>query len=264
MEDIFNRLKENYFKKIGKVLKGEADAASIFPNRTDIGSSREKVYSEFLKQHLPSQCNINFGGFLFNYDGLESKQIDLIITADSIPQFNFHNIESNGKTFAPVEGTAAAISIKTKLDNHNFIDALENIRSIPSSKRERRKLSPYLKLPSDLDDYLLYKIIFAFDSVSLESLTETLENYLETNEVPISRQPNLIHIAGKYAIIRAVNENHIDSNGNKVPIGKYVCYKYEPDVTGLLYAILGIQETSYCFNHLIIVHQDLINKMFQK
>ena len=264
MEDIFNRLKEKYFKQIGKVLKGEADIASIFPNRSDIGSSREKVYYEFLKKHLPSQCNISYGGFLFNYDGLESKQIDLFVTTDSIPQFNFHNMESDGKTFAPVEGNAGAISVKTKLDSNQFIDALENLRSIPLSKKERRKLSPYLKIPEDLDDYLLYKIIFAFDSISLNSLTEVLDNYLEKNNVPISRQPNLIHIVGKYTIIRTVDENHIDSSGNKVPIGKYVSYNDEPDVKGLLYAILGIQESSYCFSHLIVNHQDLLNKIFQK
>ena len=111
MNDIFKRLKEEYFRPIGMVLRGHADVASIFPNRPDIGTSREKVYGEFLKQHLPSQCNINYGGFLFNYDGLESKQIDLFITTDSVPRFNFFNTEYDGKTFAPVEGTSAAISI---------------------------------------------------------------------------------------------------------------------------------------------------------
>ena len=261
MENIFIKLKEEYFKPIGLVLKGKADVASIFPNRPDIGSSREKVYCEFLKQHLPSQCNINYGGFLFNYDGLESKQIDLFVTTDSIPQFNFHNIESEGKTFAPVEGTAAAITIKTKLDKNQLIEALDNLRSIPISKKERIKLPPYFKLPEDIDDYLLYKIIFAFDSIGSDSIKEILDDYFETNKVPISRRPNLIHIAGKYSIVRAVGDNLTYSDGKTVPVGNYVCYENEPDVIGLLHAILGIHESSYCFNHIIVVHQDLLNKM---
>ncbi len=261
MDNIFIRLKEEYFKPIGLVLKNKADVASIFPNRPDIGSSREKVYAEFLKQHLPSQCNINFGGFLFNYEGLESKQIDLFVTTASIPQFSFHNKEVEGKTFAPVEGTAAAITIKTKLDKAKLIEALDNLASIPLSKKERIKPSPYFKLPEDTDDYLLYKIIFAFDSIESNSIKEILDDYFSTHNVPISRRPNLIHIAGKYSIVRAVGNNLTYSDGSIVPIGSFVCYSNEPDVIGLLHAILGIHESSYCFNHIIVVHQDLLNKM---
>jgi len=145
MKNIIDRLKEDYFKRIGEVLKGKAEVASIFPNRPDIGSSREKVYYEFLKKHLPSQCNINYGGYLFNYDGLESKQIDLIVTTDSVPQFNFFNSDYNGKTFAPVEGTSAAISIKSNLDKEQLINALENIRSIPLAKKRKYKIISLFK-----------------------------------------------------------------------------------------------------------------------
>ena len=68
----YNRLK-NYFEKVGEVLRGEAEVSSIFPNTSDIGVSRELIYAEFLKQHVPSKCNIFLGGFLFGKDGTESK-----------------------------------------------------------------------------------------------------------------------------------------------------------------------------------------------
>jgi hypothetical protein len=51
-QSFYARLKQ-YYIKIGAVLRGEADAASIFPNTTDVGISRENVYVEFLKMHLP-------------------------------------------------------------------------------------------------------------------------------------------------------------------------------------------------------------------
>ena len=70
----FERLKK-YYSDIGKVLRGEADAASIFPNTTDIGMSRERVYAEMLRLHLPSSCNVTLGGYLFDQDGNESSQI---------------------------------------------------------------------------------------------------------------------------------------------------------------------------------------------
>jgi hypothetical protein len=86
--EFYTRLKK-YYMKVGEVLRGEADIASIFPNPTDIGMSREMVYAEFLRSHLPSCCNVLYGGFLFNLHGEESKQLDLIVTTDSCPNYSF-------------------------------------------------------------------------------------------------------------------------------------------------------------------------------
>jgi len=89
-QTFFDRLRA-YYTKVAEVLRGEADATSIFPNPTDIGTSRESIYKEFLKQHLPSKCNVFLGGYLFDDDGAESKQLDIIITTDTTPCFNFAN-----------------------------------------------------------------------------------------------------------------------------------------------------------------------------
>jgi len=45
--NFFNRLRD-YYMKVAEVLRGDADAASVFPNPTDVGMSREKVYPDFL------------------------------------------------------------------------------------------------------------------------------------------------------------------------------------------------------------------------
>lgn len=82
--ELCGRLKK-YYIEVGNVLRGQADSASILPNPTDVGMSRERVHVEFLRLHLPSSCNVLFGGFLFNLDGDESKQLDLIVTSDSSP-----------------------------------------------------------------------------------------------------------------------------------------------------------------------------------
>ena len=86
----YNRLYE-YFEQVGKVLRGQADVASVFPNTSDIGMSRESVYAKFLIQHAPSKCNVFLGGFLFGDNGEESKQLDVIITNDTAPRYNFYN-----------------------------------------------------------------------------------------------------------------------------------------------------------------------------
>jgi hypothetical protein len=41
------------------VLKGEAEAASVFRNTSDVGLERELIYSIFLKQHVLSKCNVS-------------------------------------------------------------------------------------------------------------------------------------------------------------------------------------------------------------
>jgi hypothetical protein len=52
-QPFYDRL-ETYFRKVGEVLRGEADAAAIFPNSTDLGMSRERIYADFLRHHLPA------------------------------------------------------------------------------------------------------------------------------------------------------------------------------------------------------------------
>ena len=49
-DNFLDRLRA-YYLDVAKVLRGEADAAKIFPNSTDKGGSRERIYIEFLRQH---------------------------------------------------------------------------------------------------------------------------------------------------------------------------------------------------------------------
>lgn len=132
-EPFYVRLKK-YFAEIGQVLRGEASVAQIFPNSTDIGISRERIYAEFLKLHIPLSCNILFGGFLFDQSGNESKQIDLLIINDTALQFNFHNRDGSGKSFACIDGCIAIVSLKLTLNTVELHDALDNIASIPEKE----------------------------------------------------------------------------------------------------------------------------------
>jgi hypothetical protein len=136
----------SYFTKVGEVLRGEAEVASIFPNSSDIGVSRELIYLEFLKQHAPSKCNVYLGGFLFGEDGDESNQLDIIISTDTAPRYNFHNPDGKGKSFAPVEGCLGIASIKSKLDKAQLIDSLNGIASIPKTKSLEKRVNPMFKI----------------------------------------------------------------------------------------------------------------------
>ncbi|MCP4486092.1 MAG: hypothetical protein GY820_02045 [Gammaproteobacteria bacterium] len=126
----FERL-QAYYLNVAKVLRGEAEVASIFPNTTDIGTNREKVYAEFLRQHIPSKCNTFYGGFLFGNDGRESGQLDILVTTDITPKFDFYNRDGNGKSFSPVDGTICVASIKSTLDKKQLFKALKELAAIP-------------------------------------------------------------------------------------------------------------------------------------
>lgn len=172
-QNFFTRLRD-YYLQVAEVLRGEADAASIFPNTTDVGMAREKVYANFLKEHAPSKCNVFLGGFLFDLNGIESKQIDVIVTTDTAPRFNFHNQEGGGKSFSPVEGTLCVASIKSNLDKQQLFDALDGIASIPPCQ-DLGKRVPLTYKVRDYDDWP-YKIVYA-----TEGLTgTTILNHIET------------------------------------------------------------------------------------
>ena len=198
----FQRLRA-YYLDVGAVLRGEAKVASIFPNTTDIGMSRERVYAEFLRQHAPLKCNVFFGGFLFGDDGRESSQMDVLVTTDTTPRFNFHNKDGQGKSFSPVEGTLGVASIKSTLNKNELEDALNGLASIPPTADLAGRVSFALSI-KNYEDWP-YKIVYASDGIAAQTLLSHLNSFYASNSaIPLERRPNCIHVAGKYVIFRAV------------------------------------------------------------
>ena len=154
----FERLKD-YYADVGTALRAEASSAAIFPNTTDVGGSREGVYARFLRQHLPSSCNVMFGGFLFGQDGSESGQLDVIVTGGTALRYDLHNQDGSGKTFACVDGSVAVVSLKSTLDSAQLRDALDNLASIPAKVPLGGQIPQFVRHP-DYPDWPL-KIIYA-------------------------------------------------------------------------------------------------------
>lgn len=162
-KEFYRRLKD-YYNDVGSVLREEASISSIFPNSTDVGMSRERIYAKFLESHLPNNCRVFLGGFLFNVEGIESKQIDLFVVSDSSLQFNFADRSSQGKTFACIDGTIAVASLKSNLNRSNLEEAMSNLASIPDKQPLGQRANPFIKIP-DYDDWP-FKIIYAPNGVS--------------------------------------------------------------------------------------------------
>ncbi|KQS45904.1 hypothetical protein ASG38_14940 [Flavobacterium sp. Leaf359] len=265
-ENFYIRLKD-YYLQVGKVLRQEAGTSTIFPNSTDIGVSRERIYAEFLKQHLPSKCNVMFGGFLFHKNGQESKQLDIIINTDTTPRFDFNNKDGSGKTFSPVEGTLAIVSVKSKLDKKQLYDALDGIASIPPTESLEKRITGFVNI-KDYEDWP-YKIIYASDGLNGETLLKHCdEYYLENPNIPISRRPNIIHVAGKYYIMKVgIEMELLDKKTKKQEvynseIGSFsLMHDTESDLQAIIWSIYNIQINCTASNHILFNYAWLINQI---
>lgn len=258
-EQFYDRLM-NYYSKIGDVLRGEAEAASVFPNASDIGGSRERIYAEVLRLHLPSNCKVMFGGLLFSIDGYTSDQIDILINSQSALQFNFSSKDGSGKSLACIDGCVGVVSVKSRLNKGALEDALNNIASIPDkSPLTHERYNSEMRI-QDYNDWP-YKIIYASDGyINATSLVKNLNQFYAINsDIPINKRPNLIHIAGKCAAYRTM-PGDTTIEGTKLEPNLY----YElpsPDINALLMATIRIQYIATISVLIQFDYSDLANKV---
>lgn len=259
----FQRLR-SYYLNVAAVLRGEASVASVFPNTTDIGMSREAVYAEFLRQHAPSKCNVFLGGFLFGNDGSESGQLDVIVTTDTTPRFDFHNQDGRGKSFSPVEGTLGVASIKSTLNKNELEDSLKGIAAIPPTTSLDQRIAFGVKI-KDYDDWP-YKIIYASDGISPETLLGHLNQFYSTHSaIPLGRRPNVIHVSGKYVIFRitegmSVWNPNTQQEDHPEP-GTFFLSAIDPDLQGIVRVLEGLQQRATASTHILYAYGDVVNRV---
>src|SRR5436309_1734663 len=96
---VFERVRD-YYQGIADTFQAVKTSSSVLRNATDAGDAREDKFMQFLRNHLPTRCQVIKGGFIFDSTGKESSQIDLIITHDLTIQFKqFSTNQKEGKSF---------------------------------------------------------------------------------------------------------------------------------------------------------------------
>ena len=259
-KDFYTRLRE-YYLKVGEVLRGEADAATIFPNPSDVGEKREQIYANFLRQHTPSKCNVFLGGFLFHKDGSESKQLDVIVTTDTAPRFDLHNPDGTGKAFSPVEGTLGVASIKSTLDKKQLFDALEGISSIPPMESLEKRASPIMKI-SNYNDWPC-KIIYASDGIGGQTILGHIQNYyVQHPDIPVNRRPHIIHVAGKYVIFRLIDSMKVvpvsGQPAKKPETGTFELFTRDPDLQAIVWVSNQLQQNATISTQILFKYGHII------
>ena len=111
-ENAFSDLAK-YYGALAEQLASEAKQADLLRNPTAVGTDREEVYRRFLERHVPRLCEVFRGGYVFNLEGVRSRQVDVIVTAGTTPRFE---MGSGNQAIAPLEGTVAVAEVKSNLN----------------------------------------------------------------------------------------------------------------------------------------------------
>lgn len=262
MTDFYSGLKD-YYEQAAHRISAAGRSAAIYSNRPDMGMQKEIAYMEFLQDNLPKSCDIFLGGFLFDREGNQSKQIDIIVTNGNIPRFRILG-EKGIKAFAPVEGTIGVFSIKSKLDKKQLFDCLDNFASIP----ETEPLADRIDSLYSINNYenWPFKAVFGFEAINIDLLLRHIENYYANNKnIPKARRPNLIHILGEnYIILNEKDSKYRRSDGVSELIneGKFVPLSKDPDVFGLARVIYEMHTRAQASKLIFYKYSDILNHLY--
>jgi hypothetical protein len=191
--------------------------------------------------------------------------LDVLITTDTTPRFDLGKKDSGGKSFSPVEGTLGVASIKSYLDKERLSEALEGIATIPPTKNLDGRITQFLSI-RDYDDWP-YKIIYSKDALSGATIAGHVNDFYASHaEIPVTRRPNIIHVAGKYVIIRLqdgmkVGEEKAGAPGSKLEIGTFILITKEPDLHGIVWTLTGLQENAMASAHILYNYRAMLNKV---
>lgn len=161
-----------HLKRNRDVLLKYSDLIGIAEHKTNLGTAREALITNFLQQNLPELISY-YSGEIFDSRNHRSGQIDIILQPKSSPKLNLFNTMN----IFPVETVLAAIEVKTNLTTGakgSFNDALVNCKKL-------KELDKFIeKRNSDfIVDYIEPKkipyIIFALNGPTEDTLISSFD-----------------------------------------------------------------------------------------
>ncbi len=110
--------------------------------------------------------------------------------------------------------------------------------NIPKTNPASAILSPYFISP-DFEDGP-YKIIYASDGISWKNIAKHINEYYRKNShIPLNRRPNIIHVSGKYAVMRAMEgvilTGMVSITGTQPDTGDFIPVEIKPDIQAIIW-----------------------------
>ena len=251
MSSLFERLLL-YFQSHADKLQTAIDGTKIFDNKGDRGTAREDELGKFLRVHIPKRCNIVKGGFVFDYQGAESNQIDLIITNDATLQFL--DDTPTEKSFNAIEGCNSVISVKSFLDKDALIDSINNLASVPPPSNIQ--ISSQVTNPEAMVGQIPQKVVFAYSGLSHQTIYGHLVEHLREKKIPLEKAPNMIIVNNSFYIELAGSNDIPLVDGTTLLPNSYGMWIKENNrylgALALVHLLVRIQHVSTLSPYLII------------
>lgn len=116
---------KQWFDRLEDEILPQSNRARVLEHNPSVGTIREFLVEEVLKQLLPAST-VYGSGHVISADGGQSRQQDIILYDPRFPSFAF----KNGQGLYPIEGVLATIEIKSELTTKELRKALDGSLSV--------------------------------------------------------------------------------------------------------------------------------------
>jgi hypothetical protein len=170
------------------------------------GAVREDYVVDFLREHLPRTVEVYGSAEIITADGRISPQCDVLIADPATPPF----FSENRHRVVPNECVYGMFEIKSRLDTAELHDACEKIarvRALPKTAYYPPRAPFIYRLQAYGKTWSYWPtvgMIFAFDSVSLETLAASLMRWCRDRD-PVE-WPDSVWVLGKGCLLWAPRE----------------------------------------------------------
>lgn len=114
------------------------EESGTIPHPTGNGDNSEGSWKKFFKEILPGKYGVD-KGYVIDYEGNVSEQIDLIIYDALYSPFVL--VSNTGEKFIPAEAIYAIVEVKPNINKANIEYANKKIQSVKELKRSSRGMT---------------------------------------------------------------------------------------------------------------------------
>ena len=180
-------------------------------NRTNLGSAREALTSNFLIRNLPSAIEYP-SGEIFDAKGKQSGQVDLILLPNSSPKLHLFG----AITLAPVDTVLGVVEVKSALTTGETGELTVALRHCAKLKELRRSQSMSVSFLSHDGEFPTCPyILFAFRGGHADTVISQLESMKA--EIGLGSMPDLIVVLQHdYVLAKSASWVNIDATAASV------------------------------------------------
>lgn len=199
----------DYFRGQAEVLDSKYKSSAIPGDSSDTGSNREKIFSQWLMEHLPNSVTPELGGHIIDSKKHTTGQVDVVLYNDDAPRFGGHP-----KSYFFAEGVISAIQVKSRLTSSMLSSAVNNLDTVKACQ-----LMPSGGITFGSPSDSIHTGIFAFelsndDFSSIQSVADVLKKKEKEGHKPI----DFVCINKVGYIVYNRGEWTSNENGAKTPL----------------------------------------------